>query len=137
MKSSDAQAGVDLNVDVARLEKLVGEMQERLPGLLASDIWIAETGESIAAFNGQPVAAKLFNTLTTDLSDALATSGFPVINRYYLLELEGDLASLVIRHREDLRQGVLFDTRYTNIGTMLALGLPMALRGVEEARAAG
>ena len=86
-------------------------MQESLPGLLATDIWIAETGVSIAAINGQPVATKLFNTLTTDLSDALATSGFPVINRYYLLELEGDLASLVIRHGDDLRQGVLFDTR--------------------------
>ncbi|MGB3908862.1 MAG: hypothetical protein WBL06_00110 [Pseudolysinimonas sp.] len=136
MNSSSGQTGAVANVDIARLEKLVVRMQESLPGLLATDIWIAETGVSIAAINGQPVATKLFNTLTTDLSDALATSGFPVINRYYLLELEGDLASLVIRHGDDLRQGVLFDTRYTNIGTMLALGLPMAQRGVEEARTA-
>jgi hypothetical protein len=137
VESSHAQKGAVVDVDVARLEKLVGEMHESLPGLLATDIWIAETGESIAGYNRQPVAVKLFNKLTTDLSDALATSGFPVINRYYLLELEGDVTNLVMRHRDDLRQGVLFDTRYTNIGTMLALGLPMALRGVEEARAAG
>ncbi|GHF14229.1 hypothetical protein GCM10011600_13950 [Pseudolysinimonas yzui] len=125
-----------MNVDVARLEKLVGEMQERLPGLLATDIWIAETGESIAAYNPQPGASVLFNTLTDDLIDALATAGIPTINRYFLLDLEGDAATLVILHGDDLRQGVGLDTRYTNIGTMLALGLPMALRGVEEARAA-
>jgi hypothetical protein len=63
------------------------------------------------------------------------TTVFPPINRYYLLDLSGDLASMVILHGDGLRQGVLLDTRYTNIGTMLALGLPMALRGVEEARA--
>jgi hypothetical protein len=125
-----------VNIDIAHLEKLIARMQETLPGLVATDIWIAETGVSIAAYNGQPVATQLFNKLTTDLSDALAASGFPVINRYYLLELEGNLASLVIRHGEDLRQGVLIDTRHTNIGTMLALGLPMAQRGVEEARTA-
>lgn len=112
-------------------------MRQSLPGLLATDIWIAETGESIAAYNRQPGASMLFNRLTNDLIDALATAGIPTINRYFLLDLEGDGASLVIRHGDDLRQGVGLDTRYTNIGTMLALGLPMALRGVEEARAAG
>lgn len=124
-------------IDVARLEKLIGQMRDSLQGLLATDIWVAETGQSIASFNGQPVASKLFNTLTDDLNEALSTSGFPVINRYYLLELEGNATSLVIRHGDDLRQGVLIDTRFTNVGTMLALGLPMALRGVEEARTAG
>ena len=124
-------------IDVARLEKLVSQMRDSLQGLLATDIWVAETGQSIASFNGQPVASKLFNTLTDDLNLALSTSGFPVINRYYLLELEGNATSLVIRHGDDLRQGVLIDTRFTNVGTMLALGLPMALRGVEEARTAG
>jgi hypothetical protein len=123
-------------INVARLEKLVGQMRESLQGLLATDIWVAETGQSIASYNGQPVASQLFNTLTDDLNTALSTSGFPVINRYYLLELEGNATSLVIRHGDDLRQGVLIDTRYTNVGTMLALGLPMALRGVEEARTA-
>jgi hypothetical protein len=125
-----------VNIDVARLEKLVGDMRESLQGLLATDIWVADTGQSIASYNGQPVASKLFNTLTDDLNEALSTSGFPVINRYYLLELEGNATSLVIRHGDDLRQGVLIDTRFTNVGTMLALGLPMALRAVEEARTA-
>jgi hypothetical protein len=126
-----------VNINVERLEKLVGGMRESLPGLLVTDIWIAETGESLSAYNGKPVATTLFNTLTNDLNEALAAAGFPVIGRYYLLELEGDLAGVVIRHGDDLRQGVLLDTRFTNIGTMLALGLPMALRGVEEARATG
>jgi hypothetical protein len=125
-----------VNIDVARLEKLVGDMRKSLQGLLATDIWVADTGQSIASYNGQPVASKLFNTLTDDLNEALSTSGFPVINRYYLLELEGNATSLVIRHGDDLRQGVLIDTRFTNVGTMLALGLPMALRAVEEARTA-
>ena len=126
-----------MKINVERLERLVLEMHESLPGLLATDIWSNETGESLAAYNGQPVASKLFNTLTDELNEALSTSGFPVIGRYYLLELEGNATTFVIRHRDDLRQGALIDTRYTNVGTMLALGLPMALRGVEEARAEG
>ncbi len=126
-----------MNLNVERLEKLVGDMQQSLPGLIATEIWFTETGESIAAYNRQPGAAQLFNALTNDLIETLATSGIPTINRYLLLDLEGDAASLVIRHGDDLRQGVGLDTRFTNIGTMLALGLPMALRGVEEARAAG
>jgi hypothetical protein len=126
-----------MNINVERLEKLVSEMRESLPGLMATNIWIAETGESIVAYNARPGASKLFNELTNDLTEALAESGIPAINRYYLLDLEGDGASMVIRHGDDLRQGVGLDTRYTNIGTMLALGLPMALRGVEEARVAG
>lgn len=126
-----------VNVDVARLEKLVREMQQSLPGLIATDIWVAETGESIAAHNGQPVAVAMFNNVQSNLTEALATSGFPGFGRFFLLDLEGDLASVLIRHGDDLLQGVLLDTRYTNIGTMLALGLPMAQRGVEEARVAG
>lgn len=126
-----------MNINIERLEKLVADMRESLLGLLATDIWIAETGESIASFNGQPVASKLFNTLTDELNEALSTSGFPVIGRYYLLELEGNATTFVIRHGDDLRQGVLIDTRFTNVGTMLALGMPMALRAVEEARSAG
>jgi hypothetical protein len=136
VESSQEHGGAAVNIDVARLEKLVGDMRESLQGLLATDIWVADTGQSIASYNGQPVASKLFNTLTDDLNEALSTSGFPVINRYYLLELEGNATSLVIRHGDDLRQGVLIDTRFTNVGTMLALGLPMALRAVEEARTA-
>jgi hypothetical protein len=124
-----------VNINVERLQKLIGDMREALPGLIVTDFWIAETGESIAAHNLQPGASMLLNKLTNDLIDALTSSGIPSLNRYFLLELQGDGASMVILHGDDLRQGVGLDTRYTNIGTMLALGLPMALRGVEEARA--
>ena len=128
------QRGAEVNIDVERLEKLIDEMRASLPGLMATDIWIAETGESIAAYHAQPGASTVFNTLTNDLIGALAASGIPAINRYFLLDLKDDGASMVIMHGDDLRQGIGLDTRFTNIGTMLALGLPMALRGVEEAR---
>jgi hypothetical protein len=124
-----------VNINVERLQTLVNDMHESLPGLRATDIWIADAGESLAAYNGQPAALEVTNNLTNLLIESLTASGFPPINRYYLLDLSGDLASMVILHGDGLRQGVLLDTRYTNIGTMLALGLPMALRGVEEARA--
>ncbi len=124
-----------MSINVERLEKLIDEMRASMPGLMATDIWSTETGESIAAYRAQPGASELFNKLTDDLTEALAASGIPAINRYFLLDLEGDGASMVIRHGDDLRQGVGLDTRFTNIGTMLALGLPMALRGVQEARA--
>lgn len=123
-----------MNINVERLQKLIGDMREALPGLMVIDFWIAETGESIAAHNAQPGASGLLNRLTNDLNQAFSSSGIPTINRYFLLDLQGDAASMVILHGDDLRQGLGLDTRYTNIGTMLALGLPMALRGVEEAR---
>jgi len=125
-----------VNINIERLEKLVDEMRVSLPGLMATDIWIAETGESIAGYHAQPGASKMLNKLTNDLIAAHAASGIPALNRYFLLDLEDDGASMVILHG-DLRQGVGLDTRFTNIGTMLALGLPMALRGVQEARTDG
>lgn len=126
-----------MNIDVERLQKLVTELHESLPGLLATDIWVAETGESLAAYNGQPAALEVTNRLTDTLIESLRASGFPPINRYFLLDLTGDTTSMVILHGDDLRQGILLDTRFTNLGTMLAIGLPKALRGVDEARTAG
>lgn len=124
-----------MDINVERLEKLVNEMHESLPGLVATDIWIADAGASLAGYNGQPAALAATNNLTNLLIESLTTAGFPPINRYFLLDLTGDLASMVILHGDGLRQGVLLNTRFTNIGTMLARGLPMALRGVDEARA--
>jgi hypothetical protein len=126
-----------VTINIERLKRLVLEMHESLPGILATDIWIADAGDSLAAYNGQPAALEVTNTLTNTLIEATAAAGFPGINRYFLLDLAGDTTAMVILHGDNLRQGVLLDTRFTNIGTMLALGLPMAVRGVAEARAEG
>lgn len=121
-------------IDISQLEKLVEDLRGLLPGIIATDIWIRETSKSLAGYNAQPAAVDLFNTLTRDLENLLAGAKFPELHRYIILDLQGNHSVVIIRHGSDILQGLLIDSRSTNMGQVLALGLPMALDRVKNAR---
>ncbi len=86
-----------LNVDIAKLEQAVNDLRGLLrDGLLSTDIWDRSTGLSLAAVNPQPAASALFNMLTNDISSTLSNSGFPALNRYYLLDLANSNSVVII-----------------------------------------
>ncbi|HNT38448.1 MAG TPA: hypothetical protein PKO45_04935 [Rubrivivax sp.] len=124
-----------LNADVTKLEQLVQDLRALLKeGLVATDIWDRSTGLSLAGYNAQPAAVALFNQLTEEIGSTLGGSGFPTLGRYYLLELEGDNSVVILQHGADLLQGMLLNTKKTNMGILFSLAIPKSLEGVAKSR---
>ena len=124
-----------LNVDIPKLEQAVADLRTLLrDGLLATDIWDRATGLSLAGINPQPAATALFNMLTNDITSTLGNSGFPPLNRYYLLDLGDSNSVVIIQHGPDLLQGVLLDSSKANMGILFSVALPKAIEAVQKAR---
>ncbi|MFM2067617.1 MAG: hypothetical protein RLZZ584_2526 [Pseudomonadota bacterium] len=124
-----------MNIDIAQLEGAIDDLKNLLKdGLLAADIWDAETGLSLAGYNAQPAAVALFTQVTADLGSALSNSGFPSLSRYYLLDLDGHATVMVIRHGDNLLQGMLLNNQRANLGLLLSVALPRMLDRVSKAR---
>ncbi|MCC7152343.1 MAG: hypothetical protein IT501_10080 [Rubrivivax sp.] len=125
-----------LNVDIAKLEQVVTDLRALLKdGLLATDIWDRATGLSLAGYNAQPAAVALFNQLTDEISGTLGGAGFPALARFYMLDLDGDNAVVILRHGDDLLQGTLLNSKKANMGILFSIAIPKALDGVGKARA--
>jgi hypothetical protein len=124
-----------LNFDVAKLEKVVEDLRALLKdGLLATDISDRASGLSLAGHNSQPAAVALFGRVTEELVEALSGSGFPGLGRFYMLDLEGDHTVVLIRHGDDLLQGILMASKKVNMGILFSIAIPRALDGVAKAR---
>lgn len=127
-----------LDIDVNVLEQTVNDAKSVLKdGLLATDIWDRETGLSLAGHNSQPEAVALFNQLTNEISSTLAGSGFPALNRYYMLDIEDGNTIVVQRHGDDLMSGMLLDANRVNLGILVSVVIPRITAGVEKARNTG
>ena len=68
------------------------------------------------------------------LASTLSDSGFPGLKRYYLLDMEGDHMVMMIRHGDDLLQGILMNSLKVNLGILLSIALPKMLASVEKSR---
>lgn len=124
-----------MDINIEQLETAIQELKNTLKdGLLSADIWDSSMGLSLAGYNPQPAAVALFTDMTNVLSGTLSDSGFPGLNRYYFLELEGDHIVMVIRHRTDLLQGILMNSKKVNLGLLMSVVLPKMLASVEKAR---
>lgn len=124
-----------MNLDIAQLDAAVNDLKGLLKdGLLATDIWDRETGLSLAGHNAQPAAVALFTQVTNDLVAVLSNAGFPSLRRYLLLDLDGNSTVMVIRHGEDLLQGMLLNNQRANLGLLIAVALPRMLESVAKAR---
>lgn len=122
------------NYDIDRLTATVDAMKGLLKdGLVAMDIWNINDGLSLAAHNGQPAAVGLFTLLTNELVNTLKDSGFPPLNRYYLLDMAGDHTVMLIRHNGDLLQGMMLNNKKVNLGVLLSVALPRSLEMVGQA----
>jgi hypothetical protein len=124
-----------MNLNIQQLETAVDDLKTLLKdGLLATDIWDRATGLSLAGYNAQPAAVALFTQVTSELGSALSNSGFPALSRYYLLDLDGSATVMVIRHGDDLLQGMLLNNKRANLGLLIAVALPRMLEAVAKAR---
>ena len=120
-----------INVDKANAA--VNKLRESLgAGLVATDVWNIEDGMSIAGFNSQPVATALFNRITDLISETLSESGFPALNKYYMLDLDGDKL-VVVLPLGSYRAGMLVDKKKAQLGVIVSVALPKYVAMLEEA----
>ncbi|MBN1149910.1 response regulator [candidate division WOR-3 bacterium] len=121
------------NMDVQGLNKAVEVLKKDVgDGLLATDIFTAEDGQSVAGFNTQPAASAMFNQMTNYLKKALQESKFPPLGKYYLIDLVDDKMVVVIP-MGDFMWGMLLDSKKAPMGLLLNVIMPKALSGFEEA----
>ncbi len=120
-------------MDIEKLNACVEIPKSQLgEGLLATDIFMAADGQSIAGFNPQPAASALFNKLSDFMIEALDSAGFPQMGRYYTLSLDGNKMVIVMLFGE-YRWGMLIDGEKTQLGLLLNVVMPKMIKALEEA----
>jgi hypothetical protein len=123
-------------MDAKKLEEIVKNFKKELgDALFATDIWGTADGTIIAGDNPQPAAAALFNRISLLINDALKNSKFPLLNRYYLLHLEGGNIVAVMQFG-DYQWGILVDTKQVQLGLILNVVIPNTMDTIKEALAA-
>lgn len=126
------------NIDLDKLNACIDSMKSLLKdGLVAADIWCIQDGLSLAGYNSQPAAVGLFTQLTGELVSILRDSGFPPLNRYYLLDMANDHTVMLIRHGDEILQGLMLNNKKVNLGVLLSVALPRALDLVGQAQTKG
>lgn len=128
--------GKETTMDVINVEKAdtaVNKLREALgAGLVAADVWNVEDGMPIVGFNSQPIATALFNRITDVISETLSESGFPGLNKHYILDLEGDKIVVVVP-LDKYRAGVLIDKKKAQLGVVVSVALPKFVNALEDA----
>jgi hypothetical protein len=121
------------HLNASKLSKAIETMKENLGGgLLGSDIWGTTDMISVAGFNPNPSACAVFGQIIASTNKSLKASKFPIIGRYFLIDLtEGQL--FLIIPMGDYIWGNLIDGKKTPLGLLLNIALPQAIAAFEEA----
>jgi len=123
-------------MDAKKLNEIIQKFKKDLgDALIATDIWTTADGQSLAGYNTQPAAAALFNRITLIINDALKGSKFPLMDKYYLLHLEGGNISAAMQFG-DYQWGILVDTKQVQLGLLLNVHIPNTMEAIKEALAA-
>ena len=102
------------------MENLVDELGA---GLLASDIYSSDLGQSILGYNTNPQACALFAEVTERIQKSLKGAGFPLLDRYYIMEL-GTGKMVFIVNLIDYQWGMLLDSSKAKMGLLISVILP-------------
>ncbi|MBN1961912.1 MAG: response regulator [Deltaproteobacteria bacterium] len=120
-------------VDINKINQAVAYLKQQLgEGLMATDIFMTADGQSIAGYNSNHKACALFNQMTQFLANTLGRSGFPALNRYYLMDLV-DNKMVVVAPMGAYQWGMLIDTSKATMGLLLNVVLPESLGMAVEA----
>lgn len=124
-----------LDLDIDALEQHAAGVTKLLRGgLLGLAIWSTDTGLSLVGFDTPDEAIALFNMLTAEIDGTLSGSGFPGLNRYYMLSLKDNRNVLILRHGDDLMEAWTLDATKTNLGILFSVAVPKAMQEVAVAR---
>ncbi len=121
------------NMNVKKLNQAIEIQKENIgDGLMATDIYGADDGQTLVGWNSNPQASALFNRITKYMIEALDGAGFPRLNRYYILDLADDKMVIVII-LGDYEWGMLIDRTKIQLGLLLNVALPKMMAAFEDA----
>ena len=124
-----------LDLDIDALDTHLAEIRALLKdGLLSASIWARETGLSLVDYQPSHVSIALFNRLTDEIHSTLSGANFPSLRRYYYIDLQDGQSVLILCHGTDLMEGLIMDSKKTNLGILLSVAVPKALNAVAAAR---
>ncbi len=119
-------------MNTQKLKNCVETLQKDLgEHLLSTDIWGSD-GLSFASYNSKPATAALSEELTKNLRNFLDRSNLSSLGSYYLITLENNQVFVVLFTKE-LRWGFLVDSNELNLGLLLGVAIPNALKGLQDA----
>jgi len=122
-------------MNVKKLQNATKILKDDLgDGLLATDIYSSEDGQSIVGINSNPQACALFNRITNYLREALKAAGFPHLGRHYMIDLTGG-HMVVIIPLGDYQWGMMLDMKKIQLGLLLNIVLPKVVDAFEDALA--
>lgn len=134
-KNSFQDNNKEENMNVKKLNQAIEVQKENMgEGLLATDIYGSEDGQSLVGWNSNPQACALFNRITNYMKEAIDGAGFPPLNRYYILDLADDKLVIVII-LGDFQWGMLVDRTKIQLGLLLNVAMPKMIVAFEEAMA--
>lgn len=123
-------------VRVAKLNEAIDLAKNNLgSGLLATDVFSTSDGQSLAGYNSQPRACALFAGITSNLQKTLGGANFPLLSRYYILDLEDDKL-VVVALLGEYSWGIMVDQKQVKLGLLLNIVVPDCLALLEAAFAA-
>ncbi len=125
----------EVHMNIQKLNKAVESLKESLgAGLLSTDIFGSEDGQTLVGVNSKPEACAIFTQITDYLNKALTDTRLPEIGRYFLLDLV-DQKMLLVIPMGDFIWSMLIDGNKTKLGMLLNLIIPKAIESFEEALA--
>jgi hypothetical protein len=123
-------------MDVKKLNAIIKGLERELgDALLSTDIWTTADGQILAGLNPQPAAAALFNRMTVLINKALKASTFPLLDKYFLVRLEGNHIGMAMP-MGDYQWGWLLDGKKAQLGLILNVIVPNTIDAIKEAVAA-
>jgi len=122
-------------LNLKNLNQVLEEIRTMLSAsLLRTDIFLTDSGRSLAGWNSHPLACSSFAAITKSLKNSLQISRFPRLGSYYMLDLNDDQV-LFIAVTEELQWGFLLTGAKKQLGLLLNIVLPKALKALEESLA--
>jgi CheY-like chemotaxis protein len=125
-----------IKMNVQKLNNAIEVLREDVgDALIATDIWTTADGQILAGWNKQPQAAAIFNDLTKHMMNTLEVAKFPVLGRYYILDLV-EKNMVVIIPMGQYQWGILLNSDKAPLGLLLNVIVPKCIDAFEAAIAA-
>lgn len=118
-------------MNLETLNKAIETLKNDLgTGLLATDIWVLGTGQSIAGHQSNPKATALFDQIVSNIQNALKVADYQKMTDYLFFSLEGNL-NVVVLLVEDKGWGMAVDGNTAPMGLLLNVAIPNAIAALK------
>ncbi len=119
-------------MDIDKLNECIELLKKQMGGaLLATSIVSTSDAQAIADYNSKPGADSIFIEVTDLINDSLK-KGYPLLGKYYLLDLQEN-SMLIVLPLGEYQWVIAVDTTKAKLGLIMNVVLPDAISAFENA----